>query len=231
MDEYHKIATFIPIFGLFSSKRPAIMLFKHAGTPRTWEDETKVFPEDMRVCLNASGSVDSEFMLNEFIPWWISLAEAGRTKPRVLLIDHHPAHFTDAVNEAFIQEKTIVARIPKSLRCILQPLDVYFFAQHRNCDIESLASVVDQVTTVTCALKRNVTCNVARHALDKVKCDVKNAFRKLGITSQDNLNLRGLPDEVKVDLGWEPPAATKNAIETLLDRIRVKYFGPRTRTE
>ena len=223
LDEYHKVATFIPVFGVWpAGRRPAMMLFRHEGRPRTWEEEKKSFPEDMRVCLNASGSVDTEFMLNEFTPWWSSLEEPGRQNPRVLLMDHHTAHFPQSVNDAFEEARTIVIRIPKSLTSILQPLDVYFFGQYRTQYAERLVSIVDQITQNSTAVKRVVTTRVAQFALNACRMDSRLAFSHLGFTSDTDIKLRGMPEGWKPDLEWEPAEATKEEAQAMLDRIKVK---------
>jgi hypothetical protein len=82
-------------------------------------------------------------------------------------------------------------------------------------------SIVDQITQNSTAVKR-VTTRVAQFALNACRMDSRLAFSHLGVTSDTDIKLRGMPEGWKPDLEWEPAEATKEEAQAMLDRIKVK---------
>lgn len=223
MDEKHRIGSFIPVLGHHATTHPTtMMLFK--GNPRNAAHERTYYPPSMDVVFNSSGSVDEQFMLKVFLPFWIRL-EGTSPRVRILFLDHHRAHYTPAVAEAFIAARTAVVLLPKSLTWMTQSLDVHVFAQYR----AKYAQLVEDVVCKKlkdcrpCAAECRVwTARLAFRAYSAIHASFRfeDNFGALGyLPDQSKVHLRSNRSYV-VDQAFRPDSVLEEKTAVWLGRVQ-----------
>ena len=221
LDETYRIGTFLPMFSAYKAETFGFMLFKEGQAHATQENQH--YDKRVLVRFSESGSVDEKFMLTEFLPYWSAL-EGPKPRLRMIFMDHHRAHFTDAVLQAFTNARTIVVRIPKSMTTYLQALDVFVFSWFRRTYQSKMDPFASQHAgrKWNAMEKRIYTQQFAAIAYDLIqsKSRYQHCMESLGYINVDKaiITIRGMP-LYRYDADWLPSTDVSNATTRYLDSI------------
>ena len=207
-DMNHRIGSFIPFLcaEMHAWPKDAIMLFR--GGARNILEEQQSYHAKVETHFSASGSVDEQFMLEVFLPFWKRL-EGPVPRIRFLFMDHHNAHLTPPVIDAFTQCRTVLIKIPKSMTSILQILDVHVFHQFRKVYSDKLEDYLAKypATPTNASTTRLITNVMSGRALQAVTAsfDFHARMTSMGYLkpTTESVNLRALP-QYKYDPTWTP---------------------------
>lgn len=225
-DMKYRIGSFIPFVGkeMTAWQKNALLLFK-GGTRDT--REKLHYHRKVETAFNRTGVVSEEYMLKHFLPFWIAL-EGPRPRIRVLILDHHRAHITPAVEAAFVQARTVLAKIPKSMTSVLQTLDVHLFSRFRDVYEEILDAFLEKHPglTASAGLVRKITNQCCGATLQRIVAsyDFEARFSGLGYWRLDAnaIRLRALQN-YRYDPDWHPDHDTVRNTEQLLAQVSAAY--------